>query len=175
MKTTASASEYWVPDDYVEGRRIPHVPPGLNQYSDADAVVFMSSLLLTSEQFDFFRLVCGVSGEEVTRAVYHDAVYQAVMRSSLRDPDAVGDVDVVVPDLGAREHMALLMPGAKVVDMDVKFTMTRARPKKERKKTGRKKVYASNAEKQAASRTRKHQLTIGVAKWTRTKDCADCS
>jgi hypothetical protein len=107
-----------------EGRRVerlPNIPHGRNDYAWADVILFLSALLPTPAHFKFLRDVFAISDEEVRRAFYHETVYQATLRTSLRDPDSHRPVTVIVPDSGAAEYLRGLLPGACVrrLNMDV--------------------------------------------------------
>jgi hypothetical protein len=67
-------------------QRLPNVPHGLNDYSDYDRIAFLTAL---NPRTDHFRFLAsrGVDANAVRRAIYGSAVYQSVMRTSIRDQD----------------------------------------------------------------------------------------
>jgi hypothetical protein len=68
------------------GQRLPNVPHGLNDYSDYDRIAFLSAI---NPRTDHFRFLAsrGVDADAVRRAIYCSAVYQSVMRTSIRNPE----------------------------------------------------------------------------------------
>ncbi len=106
-----------LPDSVFAGHsgamRLPNTPHGLNTYQHIHNVVVMSALNPPPNHFSFL-LDQGVEGEEVRRAVYHSAVYQAAMRISIRNPADTTPKSIVVMDQGTAEWLADLFPGAAV-------------------------------------------------------------
>ena len=77
-----------VPDDIFKGRgqRLPNSPFGLNCYQHLHHAVILSALNPPPAHFSFLDAL-GFDSREVKRAGYWQAVYQAVMRISPRNPD----------------------------------------------------------------------------------------
>jgi hypothetical protein len=65
-----------VPDTLFDGNgeRLPNVPHGLNSHSHINNVAFLSSLNPAPDHFRFL-MTQGVTGPEVRRAIYHQALY----------------------------------------------------------------------------------------------------
>jgi hypothetical protein len=66
-------------------QRLPNKPHGLNSFAGFDDIVFLSSLNPTTDHFRFLQSR-GLSGGEVRGFTYFAEAYQAIMRTSLRDP-----------------------------------------------------------------------------------------
>ena len=90
-------------------QRLPNVPHGLNDYSNIDRICFLSALNPRNDHFRFLTSR-GLSNEEVTKAIYCSAVYQSVMRTSIRDPKNSNPKTIIVPDRTAAEYLAKLFP-----------------------------------------------------------------
>ena len=81
-----------------KAERLPNMPHGLNDYQGFHNVVVLSALNPSPAHFHFLESY-GINGEEVRTAHYRTAVYQAVMRCSIRNPaDATPKRVVVVPN-----------------------------------------------------------------------------
>jgi hypothetical protein len=75
----------WISDGDLNGQRLPNVPHGLNDYAHIDRIAFLSALNPQPDHFRFLQSR-GVDPDAVRRAIYCSAVYQSVMRASIRDP-----------------------------------------------------------------------------------------
>ena len=104
----------WISDgEFGEnGQRLPNMPHGLNDYSEYDRIAFLSALNPRSDHFRFLESQ-GVDGNDVRRAIYCSAVYQSVMRTSIRDPQSTTHKTVIVPDLSAARYLQDAFPGAQ--------------------------------------------------------------
>ncbi|WP_417794718.1 DEAD/DEAH box helicase family protein [Terasakiella pusilla] len=110
------ANNHWK-DKWFKGQsngiNLKHNPFGLNSYQHIDTVVFMSALNPTSPHYTFMRNM-GVGPTEMRDALVHQVLYQAVMRSSLRDAGSTRPVDVFVPDRQSADYLQDLFPGSEV-------------------------------------------------------------
>ena len=66
--------------------RLPNKPHGLNKFMDFDDIVFLSSLNPPPDHFRFLKQQYGLNGDEVRAFTYLASAYQAIMRTSIRDP-----------------------------------------------------------------------------------------
>jgi len=135
------------------GDRLPNAPHGLNCYSHINNVVFLSSLNPRSDHFRFLETQ-GITGPEVRRAIYHEAVYQSVMRTSIRDPNNIEAMTVIVPDVSAAEYLNGLFPGSQIEKLETDI------PKLERPKRGRPRKYQSDKERKTQNRQRQKQKLL---------------
>ena len=144
-----------VPDTLFDGNgeRLPNVPHGLNGYSHINNVVFLSSLNPAPDHFRFLETQ-GISGPEVRRAIYHQALYQSVMRTSIRDPNNIEPKTVIVPDISAAEYLNGLFPGSQIEKLETDI------PKLERPKTGRPRKYQSDKDRKTQYRQRQKQKLL---------------
>ncbi|MBP1180941.1 hypothetical protein [Methylobacterium sp. PvR107] len=99
-----------------KAERLPNTPHGLNTYQGYHAVVVLSALNPPPAHFHFME-AHGVSGEELRTGCYRTAVYQAVMRCSIRNPADTTPKRVVVMDRDTAEWLGALFPGAAVVPL----------------------------------------------------------
>ncbi|MPR12948.1 hypothetical protein [Microvirga tunisiensis] len=130
--------------------RLPNTPHGLNSFQGYHNVAVISALNPPPVHFSFMES-CKISGEELRTAHYRSAVYQAVMRCSIRKPGDENPKRVVVMDRDTAEWLANLFPGAKVQPLDGMGIA----PSKGT--AGRTRQYESNAEKNRAYNERQER------------------
>jgi hypothetical protein len=126
-----------VPDTLFDGNgeRLPNLPHGLNCFSHIDNVVFLSSLNPSSDHFRFLKTQ-GIDGQEVRRAIYHQALYQSVMRTSICDPSIVEPKTIIVPDISAAEYLNGLFPGSQIEKLETDIPDV-VEPKKRKPQSGK--------------------------------------
>ncbi|TXN17200.1 hypothetical protein FV219_00810 [Methylobacterium sp. WL122] len=129
----------------VGAQRLPNTPHGLNSFQGFHNVVVVSALNPPPAHFQFMEGK-GVSGEELRTGCYRTAVYQAVMRCSIRNPADENPKRVVVMDRDTAEWLAALFPGAAVMPLPGLGAM----PSKG--KAGRPRQHADDAAKAKAYR-----------------------
>ncbi len=107
-----------MPDDIFNGRgqRLPNSPFGLNLYQHLHHAVVLSALNPPPAHYAFLDAL-GFNSREVKRAGYWQAVYQAVMRISPRNPDDMNPKKVIVMDRATAEWMATMFPGCTVAPL----------------------------------------------------------
>ncbi|WP_460452592.1 hypothetical protein [Alsobacter sp. SYSU BS001988] len=125
--------------------RLPNTPHGLNSYQHLHGVVVLSALNPPPAHFGFME-AHGIDGDQVRTAHYRTAVYQAVMRCSIRNPLDTTPKRIVVMDHDTADWLAALFPGAQVEPLPGLGLLPR------KGKQGRKRLHASNAEKAKAHR-----------------------
>lgn len=133
--------------------RLPNTPHGLNSFQSYHNVVVLSALNPPPAHFGFMEGY-GISGEEVRTAHYRTAVYQAVMRCSIRNPDDATPKRVVVMDRDTAEWLANLFPGAKVEPLPGMGLMPR------KSKGGRPRKHASDAARDKEYRDEKKRKLL---------------
>jgi hypothetical protein len=126
-------------------KRLPNKPHGLNTFADYDDIVFLSSLNPTTDHFRFLRSR-GIEGDEVRGFTYFSGAYQAIMRTSIRDPQSRSRKRVLVPDLSLAEYLHDILPGSTLEKIDIGLVEQPPR------KPGRPKKHATNRERVAAQR-----------------------
>ena len=136
-----------MPDDIFKGRgqRLPNSPFGLNCYQHLHHAVILSALNPPPAHFAFLDAL-GFDSREVKRAGYWQAVYQAVMRISPRNPDDTNPKTVIVMDRATAEWMASMFPGCTVAPLGGMGDM----PSKG--KPGRPREHDCDADRKRASR-----------------------
>lgn len=98
---------------FPNGIRLPNTPHGLNQYQHIDNVVFLSALNRTPIHYSFLGEQ-GLDPDWVKMATGCQMAYQAMMRSSVRDPANSSRKIIVVPDARTAEFLADVFPGCSV-------------------------------------------------------------
>jgi hypothetical protein len=132
--------------------RLPNSPHGLNEFQDRHTTVVLSALNPRSCQFTFLEEQ-GINGTAVRTNHYWSAVYQAVMRSSIRDPNCREPKRIIVMDSDTAHWLAKKFPGAKVEPlMGTALAVGKGKP-------GRPKLHASDADRKKSSR-QKHELDL---------------
>ena len=126
-------------------QRLPNKPLGLNMFTGFDDVVLLSSLNPTTDHFRFLKSQ-GIASDEVHAFTYLSAAYQAIMRSSIRDPESLSAKRILVPDLSLAEYLHEVLPGSKLGKLDIGLV------EHPPKKPGRPSKHATNRDRVAAQR-----------------------
>ena len=100
-----------------DGTQLPNSPYGLNKYDHFNQAVVLSALNTSPAHIKFLKEACDVDPEAGREAMYHQACYQAIMRTSLRKAGATDPVKIIVSDLNAARSLQELFPGAVVSDI----------------------------------------------------------
>jgi len=140
-----------VPDyQFGYGLRLPGKSHGLNRpaFMKCDNVALVMAVNHQKAASDFLKVV-GFTQEELKIVLQYQNEYQAMMRSSLRDPTTTNDVTVVVVSEGSANWLAKRFPGCKVerIESEIPEPNTIGRVVKTDKE--------SNAEKQRRYRENK--------------------
>jgi hypothetical protein len=136
------------------GQRLPNVPHGLNDYSNFHRIAFLSALNPKSDHFRFLESR-GVDADSVRRAIYCSAVYQSVMRTSIRDPDSTTPKTVIVPDVSAARYLQEAFPGAQIEKLATGLIELETPSK-----LGRPRKYSSVSERKRKYRLKKRKAII---------------
>ncbi|WP_306222536.1 DEAD/DEAH box helicase family protein [Bosea beijingensis] len=134
-------------------QRLPNTPHGLNQFQGFHNIVVISALNPPPQHFRFLAEL-GIDGDEVRTAHYRTAVYQAVMRSSIRNPADAAPKQVVVMDRDTAEWLADLFPGATVAQLPGLDVVPR------KGKAGRPRQHKSGSERTKSCRAEKHKALL---------------
>ena len=134
-------------------KRLPNKPHGLNVFVDYDDIVFLSSLNPTTDHFRFLKSQ-GIGGDEVRGFTYLSAAYQAIMRTSIRDPESRTPKRILVPDLPLAEYLHEILPGSKLEKLDIGLV------EQVPKKPGRPRKHATNRERVAAQRQKAREKKL---------------
>lgn len=155
-----------IPDDYFRSTnaiRLPNSPHGLNSFQHLHNVVVLSALNPPPAHFHFMD-ARGVDAEALRTAHYRSAVYQAVMRISVRDPVNTTPKTIVVMDRSTAYWLADLFPGASVQPLGGAVV------KVDTAKRGRPRKHASGIDRNRAYRERKRALKAGTIPLTNAGD-----
>jgi hypothetical protein len=88
------------------GIKLPHTPHGLNRFQHVHNVAVLAALNPSPALYAFLDEVAHLNSNEVRRAVYHEAAYQAAGRISTRNLADQTPKHVVVADRAAAEALA---------------------------------------------------------------------
>jgi hypothetical protein len=133
-------------------KRLPNKPHGLVDYDD---IVLLSALNPTTDHFRFLESL-GIGGNEVGGFTYLSAAYQAVMRSSIRNPGSRSPKRILVPDLPLAEYLHQILPSSKLEKLDIGVVeQTQKRP-------GRPRKHATNRERVAAQRQKAKEQKLRI-------------
>ncbi|WP_336491342.1 hypothetical protein [Methylobacterium nigriterrae] len=136
---------------------LPQVSHGLNSFAHFDNVLYLSARLPPPEQFGFLAWR-GAGREAVWRAVHEEAIYQTIMRCSIRNPDSQSMKKIVVPDHSSAEHLRALFPGSTVKKLDIGMDESA-----DRKPRGRKRQFDDSASRTRAHRARQNDVISRLA------------
>jgi len=154
--------------------RLPNKPHGLNSYADIHNIAFVSALNPTPDHCRFLESL-GLVSEEVRTAIYHAAVYQSVLRTSIRDTTNSQVKKVLVVDRGAAEHLHHRFPCSRIHKIQA-GVVDDARPRK----AGRPRKHPSNKDRLAEQRRKAKAeqlkilsdvLSLGFRQGVSTRDC----
>lgn len=109
-----------------QAQQLPNAPWGLNDYQHIHNVAILSALNPTPAHLGFLDHLCK-EPEKVRDALFHANVYQAVMRSSLRNLEAIEPVIAVVPDRTVAKALAGYFPGSRIEKMQLDLVETPAK------------------------------------------------
>lgn len=99
------------------GQEVSSVCHGLNKYQDINNIVFLSALNPAPQALSFIDML-GVNVDETRRALYLQSLYQAIMRTSIRNPDNNDRKKVIVMDKEAADYLHVQFPGSTIVRAD---------------------------------------------------------
>lgn len=136
-----------VMDAFPDAKRVSNSPHGLNQFQHIHNVIFLSALNASPAHFGFMKSK-GVDGTDLRNAMVHQITYQAVMRSSLRDPANTEPKKVLVSDKQTAEWLASHFGGCSVGKTDEPLKVTK-------KKAGRPAI--GDSAMSSAERVRRHR------------------
>jgi len=105
-------------DHLPNATQLPNFPHGRNDFQQFHNVVVMSALNAPPTHFAFMETL-GVSSDALKTAHYRSAVYQAVMRTSIRNPNDPAPKTVIVMDRPTAHWLADCFPGAHVELLNV--------------------------------------------------------
>jgi hypothetical protein len=145
-------------DHLSSATQLPNSPHGRNDFQHFHNVVVLSALNPPPTHFAFMDSL-GVSGDALKTAHYRSAVYQAVMRTSIRNPHDVTPKTVIVMDRPTAHWLADCFPGARVEQLNIDVALPdipRGRPR-----LGD--VPLSNAERVRRCRQRKRDTPMASA------------
>lgn len=102
-------------DAFDQNNRLPPVSHGLNKphFMNCNAVASVIALMHNRASARFLGLL-GLSDHQIRTIICYQAEYQAIMRCSLRDPQAIAPVTVIVPSRSSAEWLAGKFDGCAV-------------------------------------------------------------
>ena len=133
--------------------RLPNKPHGLNTFAAFDDIVFLSSLNPPTDHFRFLQSR-GIQGAEVRAFTYFAEAYQAIIRTSIRNPDNRLPKRILVPDRGLAEYLHDIFPGSGIQKLDIGLV------ENEPKRRGRPRKHNSNPERLARQRQKARERKV---------------
>lgn len=97
--------------------QLPNISHGLNCYQDRDHIAFLSALHLTPDAYQFCRFQ-GITADQVECSTMLLACYQAIMRSSIRDPKCTNTHIVIVPTQDLADQLSRYFLNCEVTQLD---------------------------------------------------------
>ena len=91
-------------------RTLSTVSHGLNAYQDYHNIYISAALNREPKQYKMLGDL-GLASETVHNSTYGEAVYQAVMRTCLRNPESTKSARVIVPDLFCVRYLGRVLGG----------------------------------------------------------------
>ncbi|WP_238182826.1 hypothetical protein, partial [Methylobacterium trifolii] len=135
---------------------LPQVSHGLNSFSQLHNVVHLSARLPPPEQYGFLAWR-GADPKAIRRAVHEEAIYQTVLRISIRDLASRSVKKVVVPDRSSADYLQALLPGSTVQKLDGINEAAIQKPR------GRKRQFDDSSSRSRAHRVRRNAETSRLA------------
>jgi hypothetical protein len=87
------------------GTQIPVISHGLNEYMNYNLIYFPVALNRAPRHLSMLNQL-GLDDEMVKDSTIHEVIYQALMRTSLRDPNSKQVIECIVPEYAAAERLA---------------------------------------------------------------------
>jgi hypothetical protein len=140
-----------LPSNFKLLERVPH---GINAYQDYDNIVFISAINNIPTAYGFYDIL-GIDSESLRRSNYYELIYQSLLRTSQRNPNATGQVTLVVVDCGAAQYIHELFPGSAMELRTLAATSSVSVGK-----NGRPRLYGSDSERVAAHRKKQEKIRI---------------
>lgn len=117
----------------IMGEQLPNAPWGLNCYQHVHNAAILSALNPTPAHLKFLESL-GLSDFAIRNALFHSQIYQAIMRTSLRDLNSTAPVRIILPDLKSAMAVSQKFPGCQISrvtgEIDEYQPKPRGRPKK---------------------------------------------
>jgi hypothetical protein len=123
--------------------RLPGSPYGHNHYQDYNNAIITAALNPKPEQHRFLTSKMDFTDEQIRTEMMYLPTFQAVMRTSARNPENTARKRFLVQDLGTAQAIARWLPGSRVHEPQLRIRAgTGGRPRKwdseaERKQAGR--------------------------------------
>ena len=137
-------------------QRLPSVSHGLNEFDQYNNVVILSAYNPTPELYQFLQFK-GLTPEEIRIAIQGEAVYQSVMRCSLRT-DSKNPVRIFVADKAIAEYLHSIFRQSSLRRPRVDI------PEELSEKRGPKKIHKNAGEKDKAYRERQKLEILNAQK-----------
>lgn len=134
------------PSSFNYANRLPGVAHGLDKpaWKAFHNVALLAAMNRKTAAYGFLEKI-GVTAEQAQATLGFQNDYQAMMRCSLRDPDAIAPVRVILGSKAGAEWIAQRFPGAVVEKLDTGIEEPRRRGRPEGSSTGRAKSGADRA------------------------------
>ncbi len=165
MVANTDIEDGYLLENFSDGIRIPNMPHGLNKFRHINDIVFLSALNNTPQHFTYLEKIHFIAPEHLRQARYFQYAYQAIMRTSLREPTSTEKVRIIVPDMELGNWLAEMFPGSKLHSLPVPESC-KAVVGDSRKARGRPKTELAQTVNERVQRHRAKQAELGVTKNT---------
>ena len=103
--------------EFSNATKAPVICHGMNEYKEIDNIYF-SPALNNQPKHNAMLVDLGINKDFIKNAMSHEVAYQAIMRTSLRNPDSIAQVTAVVVDKSTAEFIAGLFPNCHIAPMN---------------------------------------------------------
>jgi hypothetical protein len=100
-------------DNLPTARKLPVISHGLNDYANCHNIFISAALNRQPKHFEMLNSL-GLPPDIVHRATAHETIYQCVMRTSLRDPNATEPVRVRVVDEPSARYLGEMLGATNI-------------------------------------------------------------
>ncbi|WP_294531889.1 hypothetical protein [uncultured Rhodoblastus sp.] len=94
-------------------------PHGDNSFMGLHNIAVLSALNPTPDRGSFLKEVLGLGNDDIREVLYHEPVYQALCRISIRNPGDMTPKRVVVMDYAMAIWIRDMFPGSEVMKLDM--------------------------------------------------------
>ncbi|SFU42726.1 DEAD/DEAH box helicase [Methylobacterium sp. 174MFSha1.1] len=140
-----------------KGTELPGKSHGLNDYQHIDHAIIIPALNNKSYFQKFFIEVLGISELDQKIEMTGHTIYQALSRTSIRDPDNNNIKHWVIADKATAEYIASVYPGSTINSFKLLMPSACARP-------GRPRLHENSYERKKASKEKKLMMIAGLDK-----------
>jgi hypothetical protein len=152
---------------------LPQVSHGLNTFQDYNNVVMLGAYNPPPHTIKFLKHHFCLDAADIKDGIMHQNLYQAAMRSSLRDPNNHDQKIIYVPDKGCAEYLAGIYNNATFSKFGAMSEPKTGRPRKHASDKERMATKRQELRKQKARDMDKQLLLVVTTKTSTDKNCSE--